>query len=345
MKTQEKSDLCILTRLGLIQALVVMALGVMVATIAWAQPGDPDPDPDPGTHSAPATTSVSITYDELIDAATVTSRTLAVHGMQTGLVTASHSVQDSTIIATPINPFHAGELVQATATTHTTSITGEPPLAPTVWQFRVAVDGGSGLYSHGNNFGPGDDLTVNLAMGDVDGDGDLDLVTGNAGGVAAGEWNVIRLNSGNGAFPVSYSFGIGPDDTTALALGDVNGDGDLDVAIGNHDQINMVYLNDGAGNPYDTIAHPFGTGSDWTQDVAMGDMDGDGDLDLVVANYGEESMVYLNDGDGTFDTISHTVPGRHRMRPSDRSDDPGRWSAGPVGQSRGETSAGPSWAD
>jgi hypothetical protein len=295
------------TRLGLILALVGVALGVMVATAVWAQPGNPDPDPAPGTHSAPATTTISITYDEAIDAATVTSRTFAVHGMQAGLVTGVHSVQDSTILVTPINPFHAGELVQATATTHTTSITGEHPLAPTVWQFRVAASGGSGLYAYGSNFGPGDDLTVNLAMGDVDGDGDLDLVTGNAGGVAAGEWNVISLNSGAGAFPVSYSFGIGPDDTTALALGDVDGDGDLDVAVGNHDQINVVYLNDGADNPYDTIAHPFGTGSDSTRDIALADMDGDGHLDLVAGNYGTESVVYLNDGDGTFDTITHTL--------------------------------------
>jgi hypothetical protein len=170
------------TRLGLILALVGVALGVIVAAVAWAQPGNPDPDPDPGTHSAPAITSVSITYDESINAATVTSHTFAVHGMQAGLVTGVHSVQDSTILVTPIKPFHAGELVQATATTHTTSITGEHPLAPTVWQFRVAVSGGNGLYTHGSNFGPGDDLTVNLEMGDVDGDGDLDLVTGNAGG-------------------------------------------------------------------------------------------------------------------------------------------------------------------
>jgi hypothetical protein len=295
------------TRLGLILALVGVALGAMVATVAWAQPGNPDPAPDPGTHSAPATTGVSITYDESIDAETVTSHTFAVHGMQTGLVTGVHSVQDSTILVTPINPFHPGELVQATATTHTASITGQHPLAPTVWQFRVAASGGSGLYAYGNNFGPGDDLTVSLAMGDVDGDGDLDLITGNAGGVAAGEWNVISLNSGAGAFPVSYSFGIGPDDTSALALGDVDGDGDLDVAVGNHDQQNRVYLNDGNGNPYDTIALPFGTGSDSTRDIALADMDGDGDLDLVAGNYGAESVVYLNDGDGTFDTITHTL--------------------------------------
>jgi hypothetical protein len=173
-----------------------------------------------------------------------------------------------------------------------------------VWQFRTATDVGGGLYSHGNNSGPGDDLTVNLAMGDMDGDGDLDLVTGNAGGVAAGEWNVISLNSDAGAFPVSYSFGIGPDDTTALALGDVDGDGDLDVAVGNHAQQNRVYLNDGHGNPYDRIfPSRFGYGPA----LALGDVDGDGDLDLAVGNSGGHNAVYTNDGDATFDTMPSTV--------------------------------------
>jgi hypothetical protein len=133
MKAQARNKFShIPTRLGLILALVAVALGAMVVAVAWAQPGNPDPDPDPGTHSAPVTTSVSITYDEPIDAATVTSRTFAVHAMQTGLVGGIHSVEGNTIRVAPVSPFYPGELVQATATTHTppaslASIPSRPP--------------------------------------------------------------------------------------------------------------------------------------------------------------------------------------------------------------------------
>lgn len=218
-----------------------MAPAVLAATVVWAQPGNPDPDPDPGTHTAPVTTTVSITYDEFIDAATVTSRTFAVHGMHSGLVTATHSVQDGSIIAAPINPFYAGELVQATATTHTTSITGEHPLAPTVWQFRTAADVGSDRFFYGNNFGTGSDNTKALALGDVDGDGDLDLAVGNDG------YNVVYFGDGDGSFDtISAPVGSHIDYTQALATADMDGDGMLDLAVGNTGSgggQNAVYFN------------------------------------------------------------------------------------------------------
>src|SRR5438093_8714953 len=55
-----------------------------------------------------------------------------------------------------------------------------------------------------------------------------------------------------------------------------------------------------AGDPTFGTGRNFGTGSDNTRSVAVGDMDNDGDLDLVVGNRGEQSVVYLNDGAGNF---------------------------------------------
>src|SRR5690606_16812898 len=70
--------------------------------------------------------------------------------------------------------------------------------------------------------------------------------------------------------------------TAAIALGDVDGDGDLDVAAGNFGGTNRVYLNDSVNHGF----HPSG-GLDVTADststraMALGDVDGDGDLDVV----------------------------------------------------------------
>lgn len=113
------------------RSLIVLTLGLGLALGAGlltftgsAAPGNPVFDPPPNSHTAPLTTTVSIVYDELIDPATVTSRTFAVHGMQSGLVTATHAVHGATIVVTPTRPFHQGELVYAVATTRTLSITG-----------------------------------------------------------------------------------------------------------------------------------------------------------------------------------------------------------------------------
>ncbi|HKB16198.1 MAG TPA: FG-GAP-like repeat-containing protein, partial [Planctomycetota bacterium] len=94
--------------------------------------------------------------------------------------------------------------------------------------------------------------------------------------------------------------------TQALAIGDADGDGDLDVVVGNTGglaaQPERLYLNDGTGIFTDATATnmPFLIVN--TQAVALGDVDGDGDLDAFAGNSGQD-VLYLNGGTGIF-----TVP-------------------------------------
>ena len=81
------------------------------------------------------------------------------------------------------------------------------------------------------------------------------------------------------------------DNTYAIVLGDVNGDGDLDVVAGNG-LVNRLYQ-------WDAVADTFMTGTDITADasstrsVQLGDVDGDGDLDLVTGNInGQANRLY-----------------------------------------------------
>lgn len=158
---------------------------------------------------------------------------------------------------------------------------------------RIWLNDGVGLFTDS-----GQDIDVGsnshgVALDDLDHDGDLDAFITIAEAMAFQVW----LNDGSGRFTDSGQ-SLPSSNGQGVALGDLDGDGDLDAFMANTGSSdagsgNTVWLNDGNGVFFDSGLR---LGSAYSLGVALGDLDGDGDLDAFVANsyFSSSSSDYSN---------------------------------------------------
>ena len=175
---------------------------------------------------------------------------------------------------------------------------------------------GTGAFAYGPPPPGGADGSRCVEAGDVDLDGDLDVVVANrpvctpgCGGVSGGRTQLL-LNAG-GVLVESNALPPDADRSSTLALFDVDGDGDLDVHVGNEQAVpDRLYLNGAAGGPLGFVdgSAQLPAVATFPTDTEVADVDGDGDADLLVANGDEPPILLLNDGAGVFANGSALLP-------------------------------------
>jgi hypothetical protein len=130
-------------------------------------------------------------------------------------------------------------------------------------------------------------------LGDLDGDGDLDLLVGRASGYLTHFRNDGARTAPKFVLTADEWAGIRPGRRSAPHLNDLDGDGDLDLLVGTDDKGVALYRNDGT-----RTAPRFVPDSTFRMDVppisspAAGDLDGDGVAELIVGNAGGGALYF-----------------------------------------------------
>lgn len=248
--------------------------------------------------NAPASTSVSLTFSEAMNAATASNSAVRVYGSRTGKRSGSFSGA-GTNVATfqAAQAYKPGETVSVVTTTAAQNASGTAVAKAEVYHFTVAaaVAPANFIANPGLNTSS---TPHGIFPADLDGDGDLDVAIANAGASNL----TVRMNNGNATFAPSVNVAL-PGSAEAVFAADLDGDGDMDLATANTGIGSIsVRMNNGAGT--------FSGGADYPASATVGsrpfditgaDFDGDGDIDLAASlKFQSTIAVFTNDGAGNF---------------------------------------------
>jgi len=284
--------------------ILAISFGTIVPTLA--QLTITSVSPTPNLRNAPRTSPIIATFNEPLSSGSTSA--VRVFSTQQGGLRSGHSgttiVTGNQLSFTPTGNWKPGETVRTIITTNAQNNSGQPLPKSRIFDFTAAV-GGSGLGS----FASSSTFTVGaypsrICLADVDGDSDLDMLSSNSN-TYGGSYASIRFNNGQGQFAggSEVQMATGSKGAYYLTLGDIDGDGDLDLLTSNSIDYVSVRFNDGTGSY--TMGDNLQISKSYkVNDLALSDVDGDGDLDLLINSQPDSRngllSLRLNNGTGQF---------------------------------------------
>ncbi|TAK60989.1 MAG: hypothetical protein EPO24_06160, partial [Bacteroidetes bacterium] len=252
--------------------------------------------------------SITVTFNKAVNTGTLIASNIVIGGPLSGRHFGSITLLgDTGFVFNPDEDFEDAENINVTITKNVQAGSGEYLTNGYHSLFTVQAQAGTGGFVL-NNLYPMNTGMQGITSGDWDNDGDIDLA--------------VPVNSSDHRLYVMYNDGTGhffKQETLYVASslwrvrsGDLDNDGDLDI-VGNcntnyggpGESFIYTFLNDGVGNftlSADRIADVGGV--PW--DMDLGDLDGDGDLDILLPCYNSNTASVLkNNGSGGFSLYSH----------------------------------------
>jgi hypothetical protein len=250
-------------------------------------------------------TTVQITFDQALLPASVTGSSFRVFGMQTGRANGSVALSNGnkTLTLTPALPFAAGETVRVNLS-HDVKASDATPLrsAGYAFEFLVATAPARRTFTQidemSNRISNVQTRIYGALAADLDGDRAIDLTTVNE---VSGDLRVfLNRNDGSGLYDdflrPPYAVGLEASPNEPL---DADNDGKIDVVV-SATTSEGVWVAKGNGNGTFSGSQSILTG-DQPHGIAVLDVDGDADFDVVNVGHGDDTLaVLINDGAGNF---------------------------------------------
>jgi FG-GAP-like repeat/FG-GAP repeat len=234
---------------------------------------------------------------------------LSATGLTSEVLNGSYQVRSASLTASGTIDIAAG----STLSTRRIAAGGDPLTAPS-----VGNSGAIGLTAPNIQVGNGANVLANADSGFTAADvtmsahdeADLNFLLGLAGfqnaqssasitigaaTIKAKDVNVTALSSTTKTVDLTQNL----NDSRTTLMADLTGNGLLDLVVGNYNGPVEIYLNNGTTDPFNNVTPILLTNSDPTVGLAAADVNHDGRADLIVANQGAPTRLYLNNGSAT----------------------------------------------